>query len=106
MHLSRSKFKKNKMSHSVSRIISEFKNEPPSKLFSIGPLWSVYKAFFKNPMFSPSSGFLIVLHPPSGDDFFLWTTPLCHASKVASWHVDFRYDLHFWCYLGKILSKS
>ena len=37
---------------------------------------------------------------------FLLTTPPCHTSKVASWHVDCRYDLHFWCYLGKILSKS
>ena len=35
----------------------------------------------------------------------LWIPP-CHTSKVASWHVDCRYDLHFWCYLGKILSKS
>ena len=37
---------------------------------------------------------------------FLLTNPPCHTSKVASWHVDCRYDLHFWCYLGKILSKS
>ena len=37
---------------------------------------------------------------------FLFTTPPCHTSKVASWHVDCRYDLHFWSYLGKILSKS
>ena len=38
--------------------------------------------------------------------FFLLTTPPCHTSKVASWHVDCRYELHFWSYLGKILSKS
>ena len=37
---------------------------------------------------------------------FLLTTPPCHTSKVASWHVDCRYELHFWSYLGKILSKS
>ena len=63
--------------NSVSQICikSEFQNEPPSKLFSIGPLWSVYKAFFENPMFSPSSGFLIVLHPPSRDDFFFVNYP-------------------------------
>ena len=37
---------------------------------------------------------------------FLLTTPPCHTSKVASWHVDCRYELHFWYYLSKILSKS
>ena len=25
---------------------------------------------------------------------------------ILAQHVDCRYDLHFWCYLGKILSKS
>ena len=56
-------------------IKSEFQNEPLSKMFSIGPLRSVYKAFIKNTMFSPSSGFLIVLHPPSGDDYFFVDYP-------------------------------
>ena len=36
----------------------------------------------------------------------MWRIPPCHTSKVASWHVDCRYELHFWSYLGKILSKS
>ena len=92
--------------NSVSQICikSEFQNEPPSNLFSIGPLWSVYKAFFENPMFSPSSGFLIVLHPPSGD-VLRWTPP-CHTSKVASWHVDWGYKPHFLSSLSKILNYS
>ena len=32
----------------------------------LGPLWSVYKGFFKIPLFSSSSVFLMVLNPPSG----------------------------------------
>ena len=37
---------------------------------------------------------------------FLLTTPPCCTSKVASRHVDCRYELNFCSYLGKILSKS
>ena len=32
----------------------------------LGPLWSVYKGYFKIPLFSSSSVFLMVLNPPSG----------------------------------------
>ena len=32
----------------------------------LGPLWSVYKGFFKIPSFYPGSVFLMVLNPPSG----------------------------------------
>ena len=31
--------------------------------------------------------------------------PPCHTSKVASWHVDYWYDLHLWSSLSKIWLK-
>ena len=84
----------------------EIKDEYPWKLFLLGHWYWKYKFFHSNPLFSSSPGFLTVLHLPSGDENFFVDNPPCHTSKVASWHVDCRYDLHFWCYLGKILSKS
>ena len=35
-------------------------------LWLLGPLWSLYKGFFKIPLFSSSSVFLMVLNIPSG----------------------------------------
>ena len=80
--------------------------EYPWKLFLLGHWYRKYKFFQSNPLFSSSPGFLIVLHLPSGDEIFFVDNPPCHTSKVASWHVDCRYELQFWSYLSKILSKS
>ena len=35
----------------------------------------------------------------------MWRIPPCHTSKVASWHVDWRYELHLWSCLSKIWPK-
>ena len=35
----------------------------------------------------------------------MWRIPPCHTSKVASWHVDYWYDLHLWSSLSKIWLK-
>ena len=36
----------------------------------LGPLWCVYKGFFKIPLFSSGFVFLMILNPPSGDRKF------------------------------------
>ena len=84
----------------------EFEDEYPWKLFLLGHWYWKYKFFHSNPLFTSSRGFLTVLHLPSGVENFLLSNPPCHTLKVAFWHVDCRYELHFWSYLGKILSKS
>ena len=35
----------------------------------------------------------------------MWRIPPCHTSKVASWHVDYWYELHLWSSLSKIWLK-
>ena len=83
-------------------------------LFVVGgqSFWMIFESnicyafWVKIPLFSSSSVFLIVPNPPSGDGKFLLSTPPpCHTSKVASWHVDWRYELHLWSCLSKIWPK-
>ena len=51
----------------------------------LGPLWSVYKGYFKIPLFSSSSVFLMVLNPPSGvENSNVKNTPLSYSTDRKS----------------------
>ena len=43
---------------------------------------------------------------PSEYEILLLSTLHCHTPKVASWHVDCRYEPNFYSNLSKVLSKS
>ena len=43
---------------------------------------------------------------PSEYEILLLSTLHCHTPKVASWHVDCRYERNFYSNLRKVLSKS
>ena len=61
----------------------------------LGPLWRVYKGFFKIPLFSSSSVFLKVLNPPSGVENSNVKNPLL-------WYIQARFGLKspdLWYYM-------
>ena len=71
--------------------------------------WVPYKVYIKD--FSKFHHFTLVLSSWWFSIHLLelkiqmWRIPPCHTSKVASWHVDYWYELHLWSSLSKIWLK-
>ena len=81
-----------------------FKMNPPQNCSLLVPYEVYIKLFPKIQCFHPVlASWLSSIHLLEMI-IFLLTTPLCHTSKVASWHVDWGYEPNIWSYLGKILN--
>ena len=82
-----------------------FKMNPPQTCSLLVPYEVYIKLFPKIQCFHPVlASWLSSIHLLEMT-IFLLTTPPCHTSKVASWHVDWGYEPHFWSSLSKILNN-